>query len=466
MEVYPKLHTFCVKGKQFLLDTNTGIFYEIDELVCKIVEMINEVSADEIVERLSSSYSRQEIIRNLTIISKLVEVGELFSKDRFTDFKADTLSPVSTLCINVSHDCNLRCTYCFGENYDQEKKLMSHEVADRSVDFLIKHSENQNDLSLSFFGGEPLLNFSVIEHTVLYAQEEGKKQGKNFRFHLTTNGTLLSTTIIDFLVKNKFSLIISLDGPREVNDSMRPFAGGKGSYDVICRNIREVQAMGEALPFTVRSTFTRKNLDIDNLAMHLAGLGIADISVEPCATLLEDLRIREDDLPELKQSYEALADRYLDEILEGKYFSFFHLKQMMDQTHSKGSRLTQCGAGQGYLAVGADGELYPCHRLVGQKEYVMGDVFSGISNQNIQNTFLGANVRNKEKCMQCWARYICGGGCHAYAIMFNEDILQPYDVDCELMKYRIELGAYLYASLKRKNPQMFQNIYSEGWNFC
>lgn len=466
MEVYPKLHTFKVKDKQFLLDTNSGIFYEINEIVYSIVGMINEVSNDEIIDKLSSRYSKQEVIRNLAVINKLIEADELFSKDRYREFKMDILSPVSTLCLNISHDCNLRCTYCFGEKYDQEKKLMSSEVAERSVDFLIKNSKDQTNLSLSFFGGEPLLNFKEIEHTVLYAQAEGNKHGKEFRFHVTTNGTLLNSRIIEFLVKNKFSLIISLDGPKEVNDIMRPFANGKGSYGIICRNIKAVQAMGDALPFTVRSTFTRKHLEVDNLVMHLAGLGIKDISVEPCATTLEDLQIREEDLSELNQHYDLLADKYLGEILAGRYFSFFHLKQMMDQVHSKTSKLVQCGAGQGYMAVGADGRLYPCHRLVGQDEYVIGDVFNGISNQNIQRTFLGAHVRNKEKCMQCWARYICGGGCHAYALMFNKDILQPYEVECELMKHRIELGVYLYASLKHKSPLIFQNIYSEGWKFC
>lgn len=467
MEVFtgnhPKIHLFDVKDKRFVFDVNSCVFFEINELVYNILELIEEVSVDELIDRLSKKYSMQDILSNLAEIQKLIESKELFSEDRFSQFKADSLHPVSTLCMNVSHDCNLKCAYCFGEKYNLDRLLMSHEVAEKSVDFMIENSKNQKELSLSFFGGEPLLNFPVVEHAVRYAKEIGKRYRKNFNFHVTTNGTLLDPEIIEFLVENKFSLIISLDGPKEINDSMRKFSGGKGSYDVVCRNIKAILSRCDAFPgFTVRSTFTKKNLDIENLAMHLASLGCRDISVEPCVTEIEELRIKEEDLKELKYNYDVFADRYLDEIQCGRYFSFFHLRQTMNQTHCRNFRLTQCGAGQGYLAVGADGRLYPCHEFVGQEQYVLGDVFNGIKNSNIQMTFLSAHVRNKKECMQCWARYICGGGCHACAIMFNKDIFQPYEVGCELMKHRIKLGAYLYASLKNKSPLVFQEIYNES----
>lgn len=461
-----KVHLFKVKDKNFALDVNSCIFFEVDELVYSILELIEKVSASELIDRLSGQFSRREILRNLTEIQRLIATNQILTEDRFEHFRVDSLSPVSMLCMNVSHDCNLNCAYCFGETYHREKLLMSQEVAEKSVDFIIENSKNQKELSISFFGGEPFLNFPVIEHTVQYAQDTGKTNGKHFSFHVTTNGTLLNSKTIEFLKENNFSLIISLDGPKEVNDSLRPFVSGKGSYETVCKNIQEIQSHGDDFQFTIRSTFTRKTLDVDKLVMHIAGLGCRDISVEPCATKIEDLQIKEEDLVELRHHYDMLAERYLNEIICGRYFSFFHLKQMMDQTHRKTFRLTQCGAGNGYLAVGADGKLYPCHRFVGQKEYVMGDVFNGIKNRDIQRAFLAANVINKEKCMRCWARYICGGGCHAYAIMFNKNILQPYDVECELMRYRIKLGAYLYANLKHRSPMIFQNIYNESWKFC
>lgn len=467
IEGHPGIHLFDVRDKRFVLDVNDCVFFEIDELASDILELIEKVTADELTEKLSKKYSREYVMDNLEEIQQLISSKQLFSENRFAKFNEDSISPVSTLCMNVSHNCNLKCGYCFAEKYYRERLYMSPEVAEKSVDFLIENSKNEENLRISFFGGEPLLNFSVIEHTVQYSRDLEKKHGKHFRFHVTTNGTLLNTKIIDFLIENKFSMIISLDGPKEVNDSMRKFNNGRGSYNMVYRNIKKVQSLNGAFPgFTVRSTFTRKNLDIENLAMHLASLGCKDISVEPCVTEVKELQIKKEDLKELMQHYDALADRYLNEILCGRYFSFFHLRQTMEQTHRQNLTLTQCGAGQGYLGVGADGRLYPCHLFVGKEEYIMGDVFSGIKRRDIQSTFQAAHVRNKKKCMQCWARYLCGGGCHAHAITFNKDILQPYDIECELMKRRIKLGAYIYARLKEENPQIFQSIFNEGQSSC
>lgn len=92
----------------------------------------------------------------------------------------------------------------------------------------------------------------------------------------------------------------------------------------------------------------------------------------------------------------------------------------------------------------------------------MGDVFNGINRADIGNLFNSAHVNNKKKCLRCWARYICGGGCHAYAIEFNGDILNPYGIECELMKHRIELGAYIYAELVDGYPEMMKQFYRQS----
>jgi uncharacterized protein len=337
---------------------------------------------------------------------------------------------------------------------------MSTETAERSIDFLIENSKEQKDLEVSFFGGEPLMNFPVMCHTVKYGEEQAAKHGKSIRFHVTTNGTLLTPEIIEFLKEKNFSMILSLDGPKEVQDSMRCFSSGKGSYDVVAKNLKSILSEGNVFrALTVRSTFTSKNLDIGTLMMHLAEIGCHDISVEPAFIDIEGLDISEDNMDELLHHYDVLADLYLNEMVNGRYFSFFHIKQMMDQAHRRTPRLTQCGASVGYVGISADGKIYPCHKFVGKSEYLMGDVYTGITNNAIKETFSYANVRNKSKCMSCWARYICGGGCHCHAVEYNNDILVPHDLECEMAKRRIELGIYLYIELKNKNPSMHKSLY-------
>ena len=165
------------------------------------------------------------------------------------------------------------------------------------------------------------------------------------------------------------------------------------------------------------------------------------------------------DKGELLQHYDVLADQYLDEMVNGRYFSFFHIKQMMDRAHRRNPTLTPCGASVGYVAISADGKIYPCFKFVGKSEYLMGDVHTGIKNNAIKEIFSNAHVRNKSRCMSCWARYLCGGGCHAHAVEYNNNILVPHEVECEMMKRRIELGVYLYTALMDKNPSMHKGLY-------
>jgi len=442
-----QIHLFSVKGRHFAFDVNSCVFFETDEVSNGILQLLGTVTSEvDLVQRLAPRYPGHVVWKRLSEMLPVIQAKELFSDDPSTTFDRDTPPRLSTLCLNVAQKCNLSCRYCFAHgNYGQDK-LMTPETSAKSVDFLIKNSI-QKDLSISFFGGEPLLNLPVIRHTVSHAKRAEQTHGKYFRFHITTNGTLLTKDILRFLDNNQFSMIISLDGPRDVNDSMRQFRNGRGSYNVVYRNLMKVLAFSPNRPLTVRSTFTHQNMDVDNLAMHLFQIGCKDVSVEPCATEIEDLQITREDLKTLKQHYDMLADRYLAELAAGRRLSFFHLRQAMDQVRRKRFSLTQCGAANGYLAVGADGKLYPCHKFVGNEAYVVGDVFGGIKNQSIPGTFHSAYVGNKKKCMKCWARYACGGGCHAHAIAFNNDILEPYDIECDLMKHRLELGAYLYATL-------------------
>jgi len=458
-----KIHLINIRNKKFVLDVNSEIFFEIDDLVYAILEKMG-IALDEkqLIESLSKEYPEYDILAAIEELKGLIDQNLLFSADQFEGFKSDSASPLASICLNISHNCNLRCAYCFAnrDGYNQDRQLMSQEIAEKSIDFLIANSKDQKDLEVSFFGGEPLMNIPVMLHTVQYAEEQAGKHGKFIRFHITTNGTLLTQEIINYLKEKNFSIILSLDGPKEVQDSMRCFSDGKGSYDVVVKNLKSLLSEENAFrALTVRSTFTKKNLCIEDLMMHLADIGCHNISVEPAFVTAEGLDITSDDVSKLLHHYDILADQYLNELVKGRNFSFFHLKQMMDQAHRRTPRLTQCGASVGYVAIGADGKIYPCHKFVGHSNYLMGDIYNGIKNTSIKEVFSNAHVRNKCKCMSCWARYICGGGCHYHAVQYNKDILSPHDIECEMFKHRIELGIYLYISLKNKNLSMHNTLY-------
>jgi uncharacterized protein len=467
---YPKasssIHLFEVEGKRFVLDVNSCIFTEIDDLAWDVLEKSTEAhSRDDIIDALSAKYEASNVSEAIDELEFMESKEFLFTKDPLASYQAHA-SAVSTLCLNVAQDCDLNCRYCFakGGNYGKGKARMPSKVARRAVDFIIDHSGGLQTLTLCFFGGEPLLNFPVIQETVDYSLRRGRESGKQFRFNITTNGTNLTREIREFLARNKFSTIFSIDGPKEIQDKMRPFKDGTGSYDVVSRNLRELidDTDKDELDFSIRATYTRKLHDISKIAMHLVDMGCHDISVEPAVFRNDEFEIRARDLPEIKDEYSRFAHLYIDEIKRGRYFSFFHFRHTIDQTSRATRYLTQCGAGSGYLAVSSDGDLYPCHRFVGNDQYLMGNVFDGISRTDIVDLFISAHVNNKEKCLRCWARYICGGGCHAYAIEFNGDILKPYDIECELMKHRVELGAHIYAELVDGYQETLKKFYQRS----
>ncbi len=460
-----RIHLFEVAGRRFVYDVNSCVFTEIDRLAYDVLdERTKSQSKDEIVSALAPKYDGDKIVEALNEMELMQSRGFLFSEDTVGNPAAglDFGLSVSTICLMVAQDCNLNCIYCFakGGTYGAGKARMSVEVAKRTVDFLVENSDSCSRLTLCFFGGEPLLNFPVIRETVNYALRRGRESGKEFCFNITTNGTMLTGSVRRFLAENAFNVIFSIDGSREIQDAMRPFRNGRGSYDDVYANLQSLikEAPKIGLEFSIRATYTRKNHDICGVASHLVSIGCRDISVEPAVLHHDELEIRLQDLDDIKKEYFAFAKRYLNSFKEGTHYSFFHFQNIIDQALHPTRSFTQCNAGSRYLAVSSSGDLYPCHRFVGNREFLLGNVFEGIQRRDICQLFSSANVNAKASCGLCWARYTCGGGCHAYAFEFNGSILEPYKVDCELMKYRIELGAYIYAELMDQYPKLAESF--------
>jgi uncharacterized protein len=442
---------FDVENKKFLFDVNTCNFCEIDAEVGYAVLCILKGTCFSDLQtefaRLFPQSRLEEVIKELHM---LYLTRFLSTDDRLSRVRQRHNSFVSALCLIMATDCNLRCKYCFAEggNYNHPRKLMSSAVAKKAIDFLVDNSGKQ--VEVSFFGGEPLLNFEVIKQTVDYAENVGTKSGKKFSFNITTNATLLNSEIMDFLFAHDFSYVISIDGPEEVNDLLRVFPNGSGTYDLIVSKLKEFIRRHPSVKekITLRGTFTSQTSDITRSLYHLKQLGFKDISLEAVATEDERFQINGNNLNHILREYDRTAKGYLETIKSGEELRFFHMHQLFFQVAQGTQRVTQCGAGSGYLAVDPDGAIYPCHRLVGDFEFIMGNVFEGTLNPKIVKMFKCATVNDKQDCRECWARYICGGGCHATAIQFNKNILSPYRVECELMKHRIKLGAWIYSNLE------------------
>ena len=401
---------------------------------------------------LSAKYSFEEISEAVTEIEELIRSGELFTKDVYRDAVIDFKhhkTVVKALCLHIAHDCNLACRYCFAEEgeYHGRRALMSYETGKQALDFLIANSGSRRNLEVDFFGGEPLMNFDVVRQLVAYGREQEKLHDKHFRFTLTTNGVLLNDEIMEFANREMDNVVLSIDGRKEVNDRMRPFRKGAGSYDLIVPKFQKLADSRGQERYYVRGTYTHYNTDFSNDVLHLADLGFEQISVEPVvAQDSDDYALREEDIPTLLSEYDKLAAEMIQRKKEGRGFNFFHFMIDLEGGPCVYKRMSGCGSGTEYLAVTPWGDLYPCHQFVGNEDFLMGNVWDGVTNTALQDEFKCCNVYAKEKCRDCFARFYCSGGCAANAYNFHGNIKATYDLGCTLQKKRIECAIMLKAA--------------------
>ena len=244
------------------------------------------------------------------------------------------------------------------------------------------------------------------------------------------------------------NVVLIIDGRKEVNDRMRPFPKGAGSYDLIVPKFQKFAESRNQSRYYVRGTFTHHNLDFSKDVLHLADLGFKQISIEPVvAAESEDYAIREEDLPQLYEEYDILAKEIIRRTKEGNGFNFFHFMIDLEGGPCVAKRLSGCGSGTEYLAVTPWGDLYPCHQFVGDDRFLMGNVSEGVHNTDIRKMFQGCNVYAKEKCRNCFARFYCSGGCAANSYHFHGDILDTYEIGCALQRKRVECAIMIKAAL-------------------
>ena len=448
------IHKYKLAGYNVLLDVNSGGVHIIDDLTYDILDSVDPPFAEEcpaeVVAKLSRSYPTQDIKECYEEIVSLYNDKILYSDDDYEKYALVAVaSPIKAMCLHISHDCNLRCKYCFASTGDfgVGRKLMDLETAKRAIDFLIEKSGDRKFLEVDFFGGEPSLNFDVVMQTVEYARSREAETGKTFRFTTTTNGMHLTDEMIDFINKEMYNVVLSIDGRKEVNDRMRVRVDGTGCYDLITKNFKRlVDKRPNDKDWYVRGTYTKYNLDFSEDVVHLHDLGFEQISVEPVmADAKEPYAITEADLPRIFKEYEVLAEKIKKIREEGKFINFFHFMLDLDQGPCAIKRLRGCGCGNEYVAITPDGDIYPCHQFVGIDEYKMGSLYDGSFNLEMKDEFAKAHVYNKPECKKCWAKFYCSGGCNANNYIYQHDIHAAHKLSCQIQKKRLEVAILMKA---------------------
>ncbi len=460
------IHQYQNNGYRIVLDVYSGAVHVMDELCYDVTEKLNEQNENHSVETLKepetlrmlidtlgSRYTEEELQDALKDVIELTADGKLFAPDTYGPLIGavkQRKTVVKALCLHIAHDCNLACRYCFAQEgeYHGRRALMDFETGKKALDFLIRSSGSRRNLEVDFFGGEPLMNWQVVKDLVAYGREQEKLHDKHFRFTVTTNGVLLNDEIQEFINQEMDNVVLSLDGRREINDQMRPFRNGKGSYDLIVPKFQKLADSRDQERYYIRGTFTRNNLDFSKDILHFADLGFKQMSIEPVVGDETDpYAIRKEDLSLIMEEYDKLARLMIEREKQGKGFNFFHFMIDLEGGPCISKRLSGCGSGTEYLSVTPWGDLYPCHQFVGQEEFLMGNVNEGITRPEIADEFRGCSVYSKEKCKACFAKFYCSGGCMANAYNFHGTIHDAYDIGCEMQRKRVECAIMMKAAL-------------------
>lgn len=455
-------HRFEMGTRRFWLDVESGAVHELDEVAWEVLVAAEEVAgpaggtvaAEALVERLAGRHAAGEVRDALADLAALAAAGMLFPDPEpvAATAPAETAAPVGALgpqsalknlTLHVVHGCNLRCHYCLaGDGSYGSHGRMDAVTARRAVDMLMASPEQ--DQTLEFSGGEPLLYFPLIRETTLYAAEQARAAGRRLRFLLTTNGTLLDSERAAFLAEHRFRVVVSLDGRPDTHDGMRPRAGGQGSYAESLAGARLLAAALAEQDLCLRTVFTRQNLDFAIDVLHLADMGFRTVTLEPVvADPAEPYALRAEDLPIIRAEYRKLATALAERWRRGERTRFLPFRLDPDEPFTTERYSRGCGSGFTSLTVTPQGEIYPCHQFVGRAGYQAGRLETGIDQPGLLQRFAAADLGAKVGCGECWARYFCGGGCHANGDRVHGDILRPDELECELRKCRLECAFWL-----------------------
>lgn len=373
------------------------------------------------------------------------------SGDRYISDDPVQDPPLRATSLAIAQTCNLGCTYCYAQQggFGGDSKMMTHDAAFGAIDLLLSEAAPGDRVQITYLGGEPLANRKLLRESADHALTSAAQKSIKVGFSITTNGTLLTEDDGDFFEQHGFAVTISLDGIGETHNRLRPFRDGRGSYHRIIANVTPLLKQQRRMQVSARVTVTPDNLDLRQTLDTLIKLGFHSVGFSPM--LSSPSGTGEMGQRELSVMLERMVEcglQFETHIERGGRYPFLNMMNAMREIHKGTHRPYPCGAGAGYLGVSAEGGLYACHRFVGDEIGKMGDLHAGIDRTR-QNAWLARrHVHFQEPCRSCWARYLCGGGCH-------HEVIQRGRPACDYIRGWLEYCLQAYIRLLEKCPEYF-----------
>jgi uncharacterized protein len=463
-------HGFEGGGRKYLYLVPGGAIFELHDLASEVIRRLREreQSPQELLSSLKAAgYPAAEAAE---VLKDMYEVRAIINGEIPASEAAEIPAgfPLNTLVLNVTNQCNLSCKYCyeFGEdklaNPEGKAKFMPIETAQQAIDHLLARSGGRRSVHVTFFGGETLLNFKVMRSAIQYAVVKAKEAGKAIDFSLTTNGTLLSEEVIEFLSEYRVGVTISLDGDRSMNDQFRVFKDGRGSYDIIAPKVKALLTRHKT-PIGARVTLTAQVSDVLKIFRHLTNdLGFKDVGFAPVTTAPVRLyAIGGGGLDLMLAQFTTLANEYREHAVRGERHGFSNVTDTLMELHQGVNKAFPCGAGLGLMGVSPSGDIAPCHRFVDSDSHRLGHVSTGIDAEKQAAFLKKGHIGSKYDCHSCWARPLCAGGCHHEAFVRYGDTGHPNLHYCDWIRGWTDLCLSIYGDITARNPDFLQHFEEE-----
>jgi uncharacterized protein len=465
-------HVFELEGSRLLFDRATGATMQLNDVAFESLRMIEQYGVESGLPRLLEQRPELEMddLRQA--------LGEMKSQGMFRFEPLDRAAQDAYLerlwmhqprriQMLMAQGCNLGCRYCYAwrNGSNQKHTLMPWEIARQAVDYLVWRSGPRPELQITFFGGEPLLNYPVLRQVVEYGRSIEKLGHKKFIFELCTNCTLMGKEVVDFLVEQKFLLFMSIDGWREMHNYNRPAVEKDDLYDTIVANARyanEQYRLHKLFPPKVRANLTNKYNDLRAVAKYLEELGFINVDVGAIEPLPHGdpspAALTEDQADELHVKYEAIIVEALEKVKSGGQLGV-HSQKAFNRAVAPAERLPAvgviCGIGRNTLVVDNKGNLFPCHRYEGMNAFILGDIFTGLDREATMRYYRQVNGHATEHCDDCWIRDYCGGGCAWLLSARDGHLADPTERECNRRRHGMEIGLWARSELRKRFPHRF-----------
>lgn len=354
-------------------------------------------------------------------------------------------SILNTLVLPISAGCNLTCPYCFAKTKqgNMAYKDFTKKDIDKLLYLLDKKNPNQ-DITLVFFGGEPLMRFDIMQYTI--NQVKHSHPMLKIGYSITTNGTLINQKIIKFFQENKISILLSIDG-YENDYNYRKFRNGRHSVSRVLKSIEMLKSSN--VPFEVRATVTSNNPFIYETFIFLEKLEVPYLlafAYESENTAHKELtQYNQESFTRIKNTFEQLLD-YYKVCLSSKIPIYNKLiPQFINIFKNRLIQKYECGAGHMYHTVMSDGTMYSCPHLMNNKECTLGNISEWPFNNIENHSFIPVSIDKIDECKNCWAQQLCHGGCASQKHSMGRKANQAYIPEkCKLDKLMYEFLIKVY----------------------